>query len=64
MDLFPVTKEERKQILKQYNVTEAEVEDGVKTIKIWKEKVQHLPTNITGLILKHNNIAFLNSLCL
>ncbi|XP_063904775.1 uncharacterized protein LOC135123829 [Zophobas morio] len=47
MDLFPVTKEERKQILKQYNVTEAEVEDGVKTIKIWKEKVQHLPTNIT-----------------
>ncbi|KAJ3643786.1 hypothetical protein Zmor_026474 [Zophobas morio] len=47
MDLFLVTKEEREKVLKQYNVTEAQVEEGVKTIKIWKEKVQHLPTNMT-----------------
>ena len=51
MDLVPVTQEEREEILKHYNITEAQIKESVEAIKTWKEKVPHLPTDITGLIL-------------
>ena len=63
MNLFPVTEEEKKEILKQYNITETQIKENVEIIKEWKEKVPHLPATITGLILKQIEIRFLNYLC-
>ncbi|KAJ3643791.1 hypothetical protein Zmor_026479 [Zophobas morio] len=47
MNLFPVTEEEKKEILKQYNITEPQIKENVEIIKEWKEKVPHLPATIT-----------------
>ena len=52
MNLLPLTSEERKEILKQYNITETQIKVNVEIIKEWKEKLPYLPTTITGLTLK------------
>ncbi|XP_063903674.1 clavesin-1-like isoform X2 [Zophobas morio] len=51
MNLLPLTSEERKEILKQYNITETQIKVNVEIIKEWKEKLPYLPTTITGLTL-------------
>ncbi|KAJ3643790.1 hypothetical protein Zmor_026478 [Zophobas morio] len=47
MNLLPLTSEERKEILKQYNITETQIKVNVEIIKEWKEKLPYLPTTIT-----------------
>ncbi|KAJ3643788.1 hypothetical protein Zmor_026476 [Zophobas morio] len=47
MDLLAISSNERAEILKHYDVSEAQVKEDVELIKSWKQKQPHLPENIS-----------------
>jgi hypothetical protein len=47
--LLITTAEEKNQILKLYNIGEAEIKEDVNLIKAWIVKQPHLPQNLSGL---------------
>ena len=53
MDLLSISSNERAEILKHYDVSEAQVKEDVELIKSWKQKQPHLPENISGVPIKH-----------
>ena len=54
MDLLSISSNERAEILKHYDISEAQVKEDVELIKSWKQKQPHLPENISGVPKKHD----------
>ena len=52
MELLSISSNERAEILKHYDVSEAQVTEDVEIIKSWKQKQPHLPENISGMTIK------------
>jgi hypothetical protein len=47
--LLITTADEKNQIRKLYDISEAQIKESVELIKAWIAKQPHLPQNLTGL---------------